>query len=109
MSHSKHNSKGGNAMEQRRYSDKEYHDMFLYEAAKDNYAMMHLIQMHEELFDREVEVVKGRKVPIGTKGRVVWMGTRNYGYNWVNMEVRVGILDADGNRYFTNADNVKRI
>ena len=47
-------------------------------------------------------VVKGRKVPVGTEGVVIWMGNGNWG-------PRVGIKDAAGEAHWTAADNVERI
>jgi len=46
-------------------------------------------------------VVKGRKVPVGTEGTVVWLGEGNYG-------MRCGIKDATGEVHWTAASNVAR-
>lgn len=62
-----------------------------------------------------VEVVKGRKVPIGTKGTVIWIGEgRSYAprrYSWRNAYAagpkRVGIKDAEGTVHWTAASNVE--
>ena len=48
-----------------------------------------------------VTVVKGRKVPIGTTGRVFWSGEGRYGW-------RVGFETADGETFWTAASNVCR-
>lgn len=48
---------------------------------------------------RTVTVVKGRKVPIGTTGMVVWEGIDSYGAN------RIGIKDASGHVHYTAASN----
>lgn len=48
---------------------------------------------------KDVEVVRGRKVPIGTKGYVIWYGEGNWG-------PRVGIKDAAGEVHWTAASNV---
>jgi hypothetical protein len=45
-----------------------------------------------------IRVVKGRKVPIGTEGRVFWMGEDSYGKS------KIGI-DAGGERIFIAASN----
>ena len=50
----------------------------------------------------KVRVVKGRKVPVGTVGTVFWLGAGNYGE-------RVGIVDRDGVKHWTAADNCNRI
>lgn len=47
-----------------------------------------------------VEVYKGRKVPIGTRGRVIWVGDGQYGE-------RCGIKDAAGVVHWTASDNVR--
>ena len=49
---------------------------------------------------REVEVVRGRKVPKGVVGDVFWMGDSEWA-------VRVGIRTADGTVYWTAASNVE--
>lgn len=48
---------------------------------------------------KAVEVVRGRKVPIGFSGLVFWEGTDNYG------KARVGIKNAAGDVKFTAASN----
>lgn len=48
-----------------------------------------------------VKVVKGRKVPKGTTGSVVWTGEGAYG-------PRVGLKDADGVVHFTAESNVAK-
>ena len=59
----------------------------------------------EVVRDREVRVVSGRKVPIGTEGRVFWTGTSTYGYN--RKEERIGLVTAAGEKFFTAATNCK--
>lgn len=58
---------------------------------------------------KEVVVIKGRKVPIGTKGVVFWRKEVNYDrYNrWYNATMRIGIKDSDGVVYWINESNVK--
>lgn len=48
---------------------------------------------------RTVEVVSGKKVPVGTTGFVIWYGPGKY-------RDRVGIKDADGEVWWTDARNV---
>lgn len=58
---------------------------------------------------KEVTVVKGRKVPIGTKGTVFWRKEVNhdpYGRSW-HAEMRIGFKDTEGNVYWTNERNVE--
>ena len=47
-----------------------------------------------------VEVYKGRKVPVGTVGKVFWLGAGRYGW-------RVGLNDETGTTHWTALDNVK--
>jgi hypothetical protein len=49
---------------------------------------------------REVTVVRGRKVKVGTAGRVFWLGNGRFGW-------RVGLELADGERVFTALSNVE--
>jgi hypothetical protein len=49
----------------------------------------------------DVVVFKGRKVPVGTEGRVFWMGNNGWGMS-------VGIETLDGDRVFTALSNVQR-
>lgn len=52
-----------------------------------------------------VEVVRGRKIPKGTVGKVFWIGTRFNSYNYQD-EQRVGIEVEDGTRLFLPLDYV---
>jgi hypothetical protein len=49
----------------------------------------------------KVKVVRGRKVPIGVEGVVIWSGSDNWG------KARVGIKDAEGKVHFTAESNVE--
>lgn len=49
---------------------------------------------------RTATVVKGRKVPLGTTGVIIWVGAGQYGE-------RVGIKDAAGTVHWTASSNVK--
>jgi len=49
---------------------------------------------------RTVTVVKGRKVPVGTAGVVVWEGSDSF-----RGEARIGIKDASGHVHYTAASN----
>ena len=50
-----------------------------------------------------VEVFKGRKVPVGTTGEVIWIGADRYKRG----ADRIGIKDADGEVHWTAADNAR--
>jgi hypothetical protein len=51
---------------------------------------------------KDVRVIKGRKIPIGTEARVFWLGQTKYG-------VSVGLELADGRRLFTAIANLEVI
>ena len=61
--------------------------------------------------DKEVKVVKGRKVPVGTVGKVFWIGMANYSKygNWWSWEVRVGFKDEGGETYFVSERNIELV
>lgn len=52
---------------------------------------------------RSVKVVRGRKVPIGFQGVVIWTGLDNWG------KTRIGIKDRDGKVVFTAASNAEAL
>lgn len=99
------------ALKQQRYSDEEYHKMKMFAAQVDNPSAMAEIQLHQNFFDKDVIVTKGKKVPIGTKGKVFWLGGYNnskYGDTWgIYTSYRCGIKDDDGNVYWTNVNNIE--
>lgn len=49
-----------------------------------------------------VDVVKGRKVPIGTRATVVWIGEDHY-----NPDSKRLALEVDGERQYTSSSNVE--
>jgi len=49
-----------------------------------------------------VLVVRGRKVPLGTRGNIIWLGANHFGE-------RCGLKDDDGNVFWTALSNVERI
>jgi hypothetical protein len=57
-----------------------------------------------------VRVVKGRKVPKGTTGEVIWVGESAYGGSrWSTPALRLGIRDEAGQTHWTAASNVERL
>jgi len=55
----------------------------------------------EDVPSMPVEVFKGRKVPVGTVGEIIWVGIDSFG------NVKVGIKDAQEEVHFTAVSNVK--
>lgn len=56
---------------------------------------------------KTVKVVRGRKVPKGTVGEVVWYGKGRPFKPWLPAPVRVGVRDANGTVHWTDAKNVE--
>lgn len=58
---------------------------------------------------KEIIVIKGRKVPIGTKGVVFWRKKINYDKydRWHKATMRIGIKDYNGVIYWLNESNVE--
>ena len=78
---------------------------------RENPGALMELQAFEKWLDKDVRVIKGRKVPIGTTGTVFWIGMRNYskyGY-WWDWEVRVGIKTPEGDAYFTSENNIELV
>lgn len=50
----------------------------------------------------KVRVVRGRKVPLGTEGVVIWVGEGHWG-------TRLGVKDAGGEVHWTAATNVELV
>jgi hypothetical protein len=66
-----------------------------------NVAAAHDALMPEK--GRRAEVFKGRKVPVGTTGEIIWVGDDRYRRG----AYRVGIKDAAGEVHWTAMDNVR--
>lgn len=78
-------------------------------ATRENAGALMELSAFEDYLDKTVEVVKGRKVSIGTRGVVFWIGMRNYSQygNWWSWEVRLGLKTENGETFFTAERNVK--
>lgn len=59
-------------------------------------------EAHTVYKDKLIKVVKGKKVPVGTIGKVFWIGTKQYGYSKWTQVTKIGIkvLDSEGNPIF---------
>lgn len=56
-----------------------------------------------------VRVARGRKVPVGTEGVIIWTGERSYSQwqaRYGKADLRVGVKDANGDVHWTDAKNV---
>ena len=92
--------------------DAPEHVIEAYEAAKRESARKAREQEHANYIEREantirwgktVQVVKGRKVPVGTTGRVIWTGEDRYN----RYAQRVGFKTPEGKTYFTSETNLE--
>nr|DAI82554.1 MAG TPA: hypothetical protein [Caudoviricetes sp.] len=97
------------SLQQKRYSDKEYHNLYMYAMQANNLEAAIEIEQHRRFFGQHVEVIKGRKVPIGTKGEIVYLARKHYGQNqWFGYETYVGIVDENGTTHYTNINNIRK-
>ena len=87
-----------------RYTNEQYHKMKMSAAMFDNLEAMVEIDDHQKLFHKDVKVIKGRKIPIGTQGKVVWLERKCYSY--MIYSTRIGIKTDNGVVY-TDANNVE--
>ena len=80
---------------------------------KGNMVACRGIKLFKDFYEKEVTVVKGRKVPIGTAGKVFWLGSYDnskYGDPWgIYTTFRCGIKDSEDNVYWTSVDNIELI
>ena len=97
------------AAEFRKMSPESISDYRMFCLTRQNAGALMEIDAFEKYLDKEVKVVKGKKVPLGTTGKVFWIGMRNYSQygNWWSWEVRIGFKDADGATYFTSEENIE--
>ena len=94
----------------RKGSIKELREMEAFFVRNGNLSAASYVSDHIELYGADVEVVKGRKVPIGTTGNVFWMKGNHYGNDpWSGHVTTVGIKTADGQTVFTSAENLEII
>lgn len=94
-------------LKQERYTTAEYSEMFMFAMTRDNLGTASMIRDHETYFGKKVVVNRGRKVPHGTSGVVVWFGSKNYsGAPIIGICTRIGIKDDAGNVHFTALENV---
>lgn len=98
------------ALKNRRYSEKEYNDLFFWAMRAENFQAAQEVEEHRKFFGRTVEVVAGRKVPLGTRGEVFYLARQNFSSSpWFGWETRVGIKTERGDVFFINLKNIKII
>jgi len=93
-----------------KYTDKQLDELHYQMACRGNMVACNAIVAVKKYYHKQVIVVKGRKVPIGTTGECFWMGSKDYsryGDPWgIYTVIKVGIKDTDGNVYWTSIDNI---
>jgi len=95
-------------LKQARYTPTEYDAMFMFAMQRDNLSAASELRDHEKFFGKTVEVFKGRKVPHGTRGVVVYFKSTNYsGQPIVGWRTRIGLKDTEGNVFYTAIDNIR--
>lgn len=73
-----------------------------------NTAALTEINEHRQFFGNLVKVVKGRKIPHGTKGIVFYVERVHYGYQWwKGWSTRIGFRDESDNVFFTDSNNLE--
>ena len=96
-----------------KYTEEELYRISCQMAIRGNMVAVKMISYVKEFYNKDVKVVKGRKVPHGVTGKCFWMGSYDhskYGDPWgIYTSVRVGIKDIDGNVYWTSVDNIEVI
>ena len=95
-------------LNQERYPDSEYEKLWLYAAQHDNAQAMIEVREHQKYFGKRVEIVKGRKCPLGVVGVIFYLCRKHFGTNqWFGFETRIGIKADDGKVYWTSTKNIK--
>lgn len=94
-------------LKQERYTPDEYSEMFMFFMKNDNLSASAELRDHEKFFGKIVKVMRGRKVPHGTQGVVVYFKSTHYGGQWFEWHTRIGIKDKDGNVFYTALNNVE--
>lgn len=95
----------------RGYTPETLNQIYFQMAIRDDTVTCLAISYFQKFQDKEVIVVKGRKVPKGTKGTCFYIGSTcygKYGDPWgIYTKFRVGIRDSEGTVYWTSIDNIE--
>ena len=96
-----------NNQDYRKLSSEELKNLRFYATSIGNLNAALEISQFIEMYGKEVEVVKGRKVPLGTIGIVFFV--KRYGFEYWNSYTRVGFKNEAGKTFFTDYHNLKII
>ena len=76
--------------------------------AQENLQEVVEVADYRKYYGQRVEVIKGRKVPVGTAGKVFFVKRVNYGRDqWTGWATRIGLETDAGQTYFTSASNLR--
>ena len=97
-----------NAAHFREMTDTQKHEYCMACAMRDNHAAMSEFYAYEKYLDKSIVIVKGRKIPIGTKGVCFYVGAVNYSKlkNWWDWTIRIGFKTENGETFFTSERNI---
>ncbi|MDE7157646.1 MAG: hypothetical protein K2O02_06810 [Lachnospiraceae bacterium] len=100
-----------NAIQFRKMTTSQKQEYYLACAMRDNHAAMSEFNAYEKYLDKSIVVVKGRKIPIGTKGICFYIGAVNYNKykNWWNWTIRIGFKTENGETFFTSEHNIELV
>lgn len=87
---------------QSRFFDIQFDENQVWDVARIRKARMDAKEAKVVRMYKLVKVVRGRKVPIGTEGEVMWMGDKGWGMS-------VGLRLVDGSVVFTALKNVETV
>ena len=100
-----------NATHFREMTDTQKHEYCMACAMRDNHAAMSEFYAYEKYLDKSIVIVKGRKIPIGTKGVCFYVGAVNYSKlkNWWDWTIRIGFKTENGETFFTSERNIELV
>lgn len=91
-------------------SESELEQYWNYCIQVGNLAALSEINDFKKYYGKVVEVIKGRKVPIGTTGIVFYVERFHYAPQWwKGWSTRIGFKDEDGTAFFTDERNLQLI
>ena len=89
-------------------SERELQEYENYCRQQENLQAVAEVSDFKKFYGKKVIVKKGRKVPLGTCGEVVYLARRNYGKDpWTGWTTRVGIKDNRGTVHYTDVNNIE--
>ena len=97
----------------RNKTDEELREIEFWAIANGNHNAAQEVRDFREFYGKIVEVFKGSKVPVGTRGKVFFVKRKNFGKYadpWgIYSTTIVGIIDDAGNKFYTNCQNCRII